>query len=92
MAWQSLIMTLAKLCTWQTKRVTLYQGALWEHGVSNPQTKEGSIIMTYNEFLSRFCGCYKDEVGNRPCDNGCMCDKCMTPEFEKLWKEVRDNA
>lgn len=41
--------------------------------------------MTYNEFLSR----YDDEVGNRPCDNGCM---CMTPELEKLWKEVRDNA
>lgn len=48
--------------------------------------------MTYNEFLSRFCGCPEDEVGNRPCDNGCMCDKCMTPELEKLWKEVRDNA
>lgn len=36
--------------------------------------------MTYNEFLSR----YEDGVGNRPCDNGCMCDKCMTPELEKL--------
>lgn len=43
--------------------------------------------MTYNEFLSRFCGCHEDEVGNRPCDNG-----CMMPELEKLWKEVRDNA
>lgn len=41
--------------------------------------------MTYNEFLSRFCGCHEDEVGNRPC-------MCMTPELEKLWKEVRDNA
>lgn len=81
MAWQSLIMTLAKSCTWQTER-----------GAPNPQTKEGSIIMTYNEFLSRFCGCHEDEIGNRPCDNGCMCDKCMTPELEKLWKEVRDNA
>lgn len=48
--------------------------------------------MIYNEFLSHFCGCHEDEVGNRPCDNGCMCDKCMTPELEKLWKEVRDNA
>lgn len=48
--------------------------------------------MTYNEFLSRFCGCHENKVGNRPCDNGCMCDKCMTPELEKLWKEVRDNA
>lgn len=48
--------------------------------------------MTYNEFLSRFCGCHEDEVGNRPCDNGSMCDRCMTPELEKLWKEMRDNA
>lgn len=44
--------------------------------------------MTYNEFLDRFCGCHEDEVGNRPCDNGCMCDKCMTDEMIKLWKEV----
>lgn len=92
MAWQSLIMTLAKSCTWQTERVALYKDALRERGAPNPQTKEGSITMTYNEFLSRFCGCHEDEVGNRPCDNGCMCDKCMTPELEKLWKEVRDNA
>lgn len=48
--------------------------------------------MTYNEFLSRFCGCHEDEVDNRPCDNGCMCDKCMTDEMIKLWKEVQDNA
>lgn len=92
MAWQSLIMILAKLCTWQTKRVTLYNGALRERGAPNPQIKEGSITMTYNEFLSRFCGCHEDEVDNRPCDNGCMCDKCMTDEMIKLWKEVQDNA
>lgn len=54
--------------------------------------KKGACLMTYNEFLDRFCGCHEDKVGNRPCDNGCMCDKCMTPELEKLWKEVRDNA
>lgn len=42
--------------------------------------------MTYSEFLDRYCGCHEDEVGNRPCD------KCMTDEMIKLWKEVRDNA
>lgn len=47
--------------------------------------------MTYNEFLSRFCGCHEDEVGNRPCDNGYMCDKCMTDEMIELWKEVHDD-
>lgn len=43
--------------------------------------------MTYNEFLERYCRCYGDAEGNRPC-----CDRCMTPEFKKLWKEVQDNA
>lgn len=28
-------------------------------------------------------GCYADEVtGNRPCDNGVLCDKCSQPGFE----------
>ena len=48
--------------------------------------------MTYNEFLERYCRCYGDAEGNRPCDNGACCDRCMTPELEKLWKEVRVNA
>ena len=48
--------------------------------------------MTYNEFLDRFYGCYEDKMGNRPCDNSYICDKCMIDEMIKLWKEVRDNA
>ena len=48
--------------------------------------------MTYNEFLSRFCGCHEDVGGIRLCFIGYLCDICMTPELEKLWKEVRDNA
>lgn len=53
--------------------------------------KKGVCLMTYNEFLDRFCGCHEDEVGNRPCDNGCMCDKCMTPEMVELWREVHND-
>lgn len=44
--------------------------------------------MTYNEFLDRFCGCHADSAGNRPCDNGYICDKCMTDEMVTLWKQV----
>lgn len=47
--------------------------------------------MTYNEFLDRYCGCHGDAEGNRPCDNGACCDRCMTDEMIKLWKEVHDN-
>lgn len=42
----------------------------------------------YNRWLAQVCHCYQDEVGNRPCDNGCMCDRCMYPStsFEEYCK------
>lgn len=46
---------------------------------------EGRTIMrittrkAYDKWLAQVCHCYPDEVGNRPCDNGCMCDRCMYP-------------
>ena len=91
MAWLSLITTLAKSCTWQNERVALYNGRSAGAWSAQPATKEGSIIMTYNEFLERYCRCYGDAEGNRPCDNGACCDRCMTDEMVKLWKEVHDN-
>ena len=33
--------------------------------------------MDYPEYLWRAHGCYPDEVGNYPCDNGAVCDACM---------------
>ena len=44
--------------------------------------------MTYSEVLDSYCDCHEDKVGKRPCDNGYICDKCMTIE---IWKEVYDN-
>ena len=32
--------------------------------------------IVWDELLQQYCGCYEDAVGNRPCDNGAMCDKC----------------
>ena len=26
--------------------------------------------------------CYSDAVGNMPCDNGCLCDKCLYMNVE----------
>ncbi len=47
--------------------------------------------MTYDEFLSAYCGCYADCEGNRPCDNGCLCDRCMTKEMQEAWKRVKED-
>lgn len=41
----------------------------------------------WNEFLNQFFHCYEDENGNRPCDNGCVCDNCMTDEDIKNWED-----
>ncbi len=47
--------------------------------------------MTYKEFLDRYCDCHEDAAGNHPCDNGHLCDDCMTDDMVNLWKEVKDN-
>lgn len=46
--------------------------------------------MKYIEFLATYCHCYPDVVGNMPCDNGHLCDLCMTPEMVKLWNTVKE--
>lgn len=43
----------------------------------------------YSEFLAHYCGCYEDEVGNRPCDNGALCDRCHTKEAQELWEQIK---
>ena len=43
----------------------------------------------YSEFLAHYCGCYEDEVGNRPCDNGAVCDRCHTKDAQELWEKIK---
>jgi hypothetical protein len=38
------------------------------------QNKDKQAI--WDEVLKDCCKCYPDAVGNSPCDNGCLCDKC----------------
>ncbi len=47
-------------------------------------------LMTYSEFLSTYCHCSADAVGNRPCDNGVLCDRCMTEEMQAIWKKIKE--
>lgn len=39
------------------------------------------LLYDQDKFLSEELHCYTDQNGNRPCDNGMMCDKCMTDEI-----------
>ena len=41
------------------------------------------LIEAWDEFLNVEFGCYADEYGNRPCDNGALCDRCSD---EKIYK------
>lgn len=45
-----------------------------------------TLFKLYDNYLSKVHHCYKDEVGNRPCDNGVACDSCMTEEASRDWK------
>lgn len=35
----------------------------------------------YSRYLSEICHCYADEIGNHPCDNGAICDRCNQQEI-----------
>ena len=52
-----------------------------EREVITMTTKQ--LIEAWDEFLNVEFGCYEDENGNRPCDNGALCDRCSD---EKLYK------
>lgn len=38
-----------------------------------------------NNFLATRYHCHEDENGNRPCDNGIVCNSCMTQEAQDEW-------
>lgn len=45
------------------------------------------MINTWEEFLNTECGCYADENGNRPCDNGVPCDRCLDEKFYENFRK-----
>ena len=42
------------------------------------------------EALRQSIGCYEDEFGNRPCDNGAYCDRCMQAQAEAYHEDIAD--
>lgn len=48
------------------------------------------MVYLYSRYLSEICHCYADENGNRPCDNGAICDRCEQQEISfNDWRENR---
>ena len=46
------------------------------------------VIQEYDRFLREYVGCYTDENGNRPCDYGRPCEKCMTDDMQYIWLRI----
>lgn len=45
-------------------------------------------IRAWDKTLKEYCHCHADAVGNRPCDNGAVCDRCMTEEVQEVYKSI----
>ena len=41
----------------------------------------------WERFLVEYCHCYADENGNRPCDNGTLCNYCDSM-IDIFWDEI----
>ena len=48
------------------------------------------VIALWDSFLKVYCNCYPDANGNRPCDNGAACDKCLTPKAREKFNSALD--
>lgn len=44
----------------------------------------------WDKVLREYCGCHEDAVGNRPCDNGAICDRCMTKDVQEVYQSLLD--
>lgn len=43
------------------------------------------MVYLYSRYLSEICHCYADENGNRPCDNGAICDPVLYYNRQEGW-------
>ena len=51
------------------------------------------LIKAWDEFLNVEFGCYADENGNHPCDNGALCDRCSDEKtYEEFYKQIKIGA
>ena len=50
---------------------------------------ETKNLKKWTEYLEEVCNCWKDENGNRMCDNGVDCDRCVFMEKEVPFEKWR---
>lgn len=41
----------------------------------------------WSDTLAECLGCYADGFGNRPCDYGCLCDKCNADWVQDVYRK-----
>ena len=45
--------------------------------------------MVWTRLVAKYCSCHPDAVGNMPCDNGCLCDRCrFDADLNKAFADV----
>ena len=49
----------------------------------NNNTTNSRAMDTAEDRAKAVMGCFIDEHGNRPCDNGAICDWCFTSEYKQ---------
>lgn len=42
----------------------------------------------WEKVLEEYCHCYQDSYGNRPCDNGEICDRCMSSDIQDIYENA----
>jgi len=45
-------------------------------------------IALWDKVLKDYCKCYPDAVGNRPCDNGAICDRCLEKDVQQIYNSL----
>lgn len=48
-------------------------------------------LAIWKDFLEEVYNCYEDNLGNYPCDNGHVCDRCLTEAAANKFQDYKFN-
>lgn len=70
------------------EQLQLLDDAIGHKAAEEPTPAPPEPGLTWPDFLARLGLCSQDAVGNMPCDNGAICDRCsadwITEEYKRL--------
>lgn len=49
-------------------------------------------LKLWDKVLREYCHCYPDDIGNRPCDYGCPCDRCLADDVKQIYRSELEAA